>query len=336
MVSRRIGVGSRCNSVDARLRGGAEGVDQVNEYEILNEDCIPAMRRMAIEGRQFDLAVYSPPFASLFTYSNHDADMGNSRDSDDEFLLHHQFFVDALFPLIKPGRRVCVHVQNPTRTKNFHGFMGIWDMRGDMIRQYQQAGFIYYGEVTVDKCPQAQAIRTKSHALMFVNLKKDSAINRPALVDYAMMFVKPGVNLTRIDGVDRGEITNDDWIRWARGVWYGIKETNTLNAALAREESDERHLCPLQLDLIERCVKLWSNPGETVFSPFAGIGSEGFVSLTFNRKFVGTELKRAYYERAKMNLETAIRDRQASGAQGDLFGGFVRTTFQVNGAGTDE
>lgn len=308
----------------------------MNEYELLNEDCITAMRRMADEGRQFDLATYSPPFASLFTYSNHDADMGNSRDSDDEFLLHHQFFVDALFPLIKPGRRVCVHVQNPTRTKNSHGFMGIWDMRGDMIRQYQKAGFIYYGEVTVDKCPQAQAIRTKSHALMFVNLKKDSAINRPALVDYVMMFVKPGVNLTRIDGVDRGEITNDDWIRWARGVWYGIKETNTLNAALAREESDERHLCPLQLDLIERCVKLWSNPGETVFSPFAGIGSEGFVSLSFNRKFVGTELKRAYYERAKLNLETAIRDRKAAGSQGDLFGGFVRTTFQVNSAGTDE
>lgn len=307
----------------------------MSEYEIFNEDCIPTMRRLAEEGRQFDLAVFSPPFASLFTYSNHDADMGNSRDSDDEFLLHHQFFVDALFPLIKPGRRVCVHVQNPTRTKNSHGFMGIWDMRGDMIRQYQKAGFIYYGEVTVDKCPQAQAIRTKSHALMFVNLKKDSAINRPALVDYVMMFVKPGVNLARIDGVDRGEITNEDWIKWARGVWYGIKETNTLNAAIAREDSDERHLCPLQLDLIERCVKLWSNPGETVFSPFTGIGSEGFVSLTFNRRFVGTELKRAYYERAKLNLETAIHDRKAAGAQGDLFGGFVRQTFQQIG-GSDE
>jgi len=303
----------------------------MSEYELFNEDCVTAMRRLAEEGRQFDLAVYSPPFASLFTYSNHDADMGNSRDSDDEFLLHHQFFVNALFPLIKPGRRVCVHVQNPTRTKNSHGFMGIWDMRGDMIRQYQQAGFIYYGEVTVDKCPQAQAIRTKSHALMFVNLKKDSAINRPALVDYVMMFVKPGVNLTRIDGVDRGEITNEDWIRWARGVWYSIKETNTLNAALAREDSDERHLCPLQLDLIERCVKLWSNPGETVFSPFTGIGSEGFVSLTFRRKFVGTELKRAYYERAKLNLDTAIRDREAAGSQGDFFGSAVRQTFQVEG-----
>lgn len=322
-----------------------------NEYEIRNEDCIPAMHRMADEGRQFDLAVFSPPFASLFTYSNHDADMGNSRDSDDEFLMHHQFFVDALFPLIKPGRRVCVHVQNPTRTKNSHGFMGIWDMRGDMIRQYQQAGFVYYGEVTVDKCPQAQAIRTKSHALMFVNLKKDSAINRPALVDYVMMFVKPGENEHPCKGVERGEITNEDWIKWARGVWqdtrgeiapadfeawarsvwYGIKETNTLNAALAREEQDERHLCPLQLDLIERCVKMWSNPGETVFSPFTGIGSEGYVALTFKRKFVGTELKAAYFDRAVKNLNGAIEARNAAGSQGDLFGAKNAITFQVGG-----
>ena len=137
------------------------------EYELTNQDCIPAMHAFAAQGRQFDLAVFSPPFASLFTYSNADADMGNSRDSDDEFLLHHRFFVTALRPLIKPGRNVCVHVQNPTRTKNSHGFMGLWDMRGQMIAQYIAAGFIYYGEITVDKCPQAQAIRTKSHALMF-------------------------------------------------------------------------------------------------------------------------------------------------------------------------
>ncbi len=220
---------------------------------------------------------------------------------------------------------------------------------------------------------------------MFVNLRKDSAINRPALVDYVMMFVKPGANATPINGVDRGEVTNEDWIRWARGVWhsdrddalaseraallmaqiqagtiapkprayidemtndevaawaqsvwYGIKETNTLNAALAREDSDERHLCPLQLDLIERCVKLWSNPGETVFSPFTGIGSEGYVALTFRRKFVGTELKQAYYDRAVINLKTAISNREAAGSQGDLFGGFVRQTFQVNGKASDE
>ena len=270
----------------------------MSDFDLYLDDCIPAMHRFAAEGRQFDLSVFSPPFASLFTYSNADADMGNSRDSDAEFLLHHRFFVDALFPLIKPGRNVCVHVQQPTRTKNSHGFMGLWDMRGAMIRQYIEAGFVYYGEITVDKCPQAQAIRTKSHALMFVNLEKDSLISRPALCDYVMVFKAPGVNAEPCQPVQRGEMTRENWIEWARGVWYGIKETNTLNAALAREDQDERHLCPLQLDLIERCVKLWSNPGETLFTPFLGIGSEAVVALTFGRRAVGTELKPAYYERA--------------------------------------
>ena len=199
----------------------------MNEFELFNEDCIPAMHRMAREGRQFDLAVYSPPFASLFTYSNADADMGNSRDSDEEFLLHHRFFVEALRPLIKPGRNVCVHIQNPTRTKNTHGYMGLWDMRGQMIAQYIKAGFIFYGEIAVDKCPQAQAIRTKSHALMFVSLEKDAAIVRPALIDYVMIFKAPGQNAVPIDPVQRGEMSREDWICWARGVWDGIKETST-------------------------------------------------------------------------------------------------------------
>lgn len=303
----------------------------MKEYELLHADCIPTMHQMAEAGRQFDLAVFSPPFASLFTYSNADADMGNSRDSDDEFLLHHGFFVRAIRPLIKPGRNCCVHVAQPTRTKNSHGFMGLWDMRGAMIKQYTEAGFIYYGDITIDKCPQAQAIRTKSHALMFVSLEKDSAIVRPALVDYLMLFKAPGVNEVPIRPVQNGEMTREDWICWARGVWYGIKETNTLNVALAREQEDERHLCPLQLDLIERCVKLWSNPRETVFSPFAGIGSEGHVALALGRKFTGTELKRAYYERALINLDAGIQLRVDTGRQGTLFGDPAKITFQVGG-----
>lgn len=310
---------------------------KTQEYEIFNEDCITAMHRLASEGRKFDLAVFSPPFASLFTYSDADADMGNSRDSDDEFLLHHEFFAEALFPVIADGRNVCVHIQNPTRTKNTHGYMGIWDLRGDIIRQFMRAGFVYYGEVTVDKCPQAQAIRTKAHALMFVNLAKDSNIVRPALADYVLVFKKPGKNERPTNPVQNGEMTNEDWIEWARPIWRGIKETNTLNARLAREDADERHLCPLQLDLIERCVKLWSNPGDTVFTPFLGIGSELYVALTFGRKGVGTELKPAYFERAAINLDTAIRDRNAAGSQGDLFGTANKITFQVTGKdATDE
>jgi len=300
----------------------------VTEYELINADCIPTMHDFAAQGRQFDLAVFSPPFASLFTYSNADADMGNSRDSDDEFLIHHRFFVTALRPLIKPGRNVCVHVQNPVRQKGVHGFMGLWDMRGQMIAQYVAAGFHYYGEVTVWKNPQAQAIKNKAHALMFTSLEKDSIINRPALADYVMIFKAPGENATPCKPVERGELTRNDWIEWASPVWTSIKETNTLNVAIAREDSDERHLCPLQLDLIERCVKLWSNPGETVFSPFAGIESEGHVALTFGRRFVGTELKRAYFDRAKINLSDAIRRRHEHDSQGDLFGASSAMTFQ--------
>jgi len=303
-----------------------------SEWRLINGDCIPEMHRMAERGEQFDLAVFSPPFASLYTYSDADQDMGNSRDSDDEFLLHHRFFVDALLPVIKPGRNVCVHVQNPTRTKSSHGFMGTWDLRGEMIRQYAAAGFVYYGEVTVDKCPQAQAIRTKAHALMFVSLEKDSNIVRPALADYVLIFKAPGVNDAPIHPVQNGEMTREDWIEWARPIWRGIKETNTLNAALAREEQDERHLCPLQLDLIERCVRLWSNRGEVVFSPFAGIGSEGYVAVALNRRFVGTELKPAYAKRAQFNLADAMRLRDQHDAQGDLFGERGRLSFKAGRA----
>tara|TARA_Y100000310_G_scaffold338163_1_gene427074 strand:+ start:112 stop:975 length:864 start_codon:yes stop_codon:yes gene_type:complete len=285
---------------------------------------------MARDGQQFDLAVYSPPFASLYTYSNADEDMGNSRDSDDEFLLHHRFFVDALLPVIKPGRNVCVHIQNPTRTKSAHGAMGMWDLRGAMIRQYVGAGFTYYGEITVDKCPQAQAIRTKSHALMFVNLEKDSTISRPALADYVMIFKAPGKNAVPCHPVQNGEMTREDWIEWARPIWRGIKETNTLNARLAREDEDERHLCPLQLDLIERCVKLWSNAGESVFSPFAGIGSEGYVAVSLGRRFVGTELKPAYADRAQYNLAEAIRLREQAKSQMSMFSSSdSKVTFQA-------
>ncbi|MCR4314184.1 MAG: DNA methyltransferase [Candidatus Uhrbacteria bacterium] len=296
-------------------------------WELINGDCIREMHSMAENGRTFDLAVYSPPFASLYTYSNSDSDMGNSRDSDDEFLLHHRFFVDALLPVIKPGRNVCVHIANPTRTKASHGYMGIWDLRGEMIKQYESAGFIYYGEITVDKNPQAQAIRTKAHALMFISLDKDSAIVRPAIADYVMVFKRPGVNEIPIKSAERGEITRDQWIEWASPVWRGIKETNTLNAALARSEQDERHLCPLQLDLIERVVKLWSNPGETVFSPFAGIGSEGYVSVSLGRNFVGTELKPEYANRAQYNLTEAEALKNSS--QADFFGGPTSRSFHV-------
>lgn len=291
-----------------------------HEYEIVLGDCIPEMERLKTEGRQFDLSFFSPPFSSLYAYTSSDADMGNSRDSDDEFLMHYRFFANPLFHMIKPGRNLVCHVQNPVRQLGKHGYMGIWDMRGEMIKIMETAGFVYYGESTIWKNPQAQAIRTKSHALTFTSFEKDATRNRPALADYLLVFKKPGNNQVPV----KSELGREDWIKWAAPIWetqfepfyleypkalFNIRETNTLNTIAAKAQQDERHICPLQLDLVEVVVKLWSNQGETVFSPFAGIGSEGYISLQLNRKFYGIELKEGYFNEMNSNLQKAIHIR---------------------------
>ena len=188
----------------------------MNPWELYNEDCIPAMERMAAEGRKFDLAVFSPPFASLYTFSDAAEDLGNSQDSDDEFNLHHRFFVDALVKVMGPGRVVAVHVQQLTRTKNSDGFVGMYDLRGEMVRHYEAAGFTYWGEAVVDQCPMTQAIRTRSSQLQFASLRADSMRLRPALADYVMLFKAPGECEDRMMGWEDGEISQDDWILWAR------------------------------------------------------------------------------------------------------------------------
>jgi DNA modification methylase len=254
-----------------------------------------------------DLSVYSPPFASLYTYSPSPRDLGNSATRA-EFLEHYGFIIRENLRVTKPGRNACVHVQQLTSSKATHGYMGMnGDFRGDVIRAYLAGGWIYYGEACVRKDPQSQAIRTKSHALMFVTKDRDSAWLRPALADYLLIFKKPGDNAVPI----RGDVTNEEWIDWAQPVWWGIRETRTLNERAAREDADERHICPLQLDFIERCVRLWSNRGELVLSPFAGIGSEGFVALQQGRRFTGIELKESYWRTAAGNLRRAEQDQAA-------------------------
>jgi hypothetical protein len=260
-----------------------------------------ACERMAeLTDGSVHLSVYSPPFASLYTYSPSVRDLGNSA-SRAEFFEHYGFIIRENLRLTMPGRICCVHLQQLTMTKATHGTMGLTDFRGDVIRAYIDAGWIFHGEATVDKDPQAQAIRTKSHALMFVTKSRDSSWLRPALADYLLLFRKPGTNPTPV----LGDVSNDEWIEWARPVWLGIRETNTLNQRLAREDADERHIAPLQLDFIERCVRLWSNRGELVLSPFAGIGSEGYVALLQGRRFVGIELKPSYWRVAVANLREA-------------------------------
>jgi DNA modification methylase len=250
--------------------------------------------------KSIDLAVFSPPFGSLYTYSATERDLGNSA-TDEQFWQHFGFISSGLLRVMKPGRNVCVHVAQIPSQKAKDGVIGLKDFRGDTIRHFQAAGFVYHGEVCIDKDPQAQAIRTKSKGLLFTQMRKDSVWSRPALADYILIFRAPGENAVPI----HPDITNDQWIEWARPVWYGIKETETLNVAEGRESDDERHICPLQLGTVERCVRLWSNADDIVLSPFAGIGSEGFVSVKQGRRFVGIELKPSYFKAAVRNLRRA-------------------------------
>jgi DNA modification methylase len=245
-----------------------------------------AERLAELEDDSVDLSIFSPPFQSLYVYSPTERDLGNSA-SPEQFWTHYRYITAELLRVTKPGRNVCVHVAQVTTTKANDGMIGLRDFRGDMIRHMTDAGFVYHGEVCIDKDPQAQAIRTHSKALLFVQLRKDASWLRPALADYVLVFKAPGDNAVPV----KPDISNEEWIEWARPIWYGIRESDTLNVRPARSNEDERHICPLQLGTIERCLRLWSNKGETVLDPFAGIGSTGFEALRHGRRFVGVELK---------------------------------------------
>jgi len=271
-------------------------------------------RLAEIADDSIDLSVCSPPFASLFVYSPSLRDLGNSA-SRGEFFDHYRYVIDHQLRVTKPGRIACIHVQQLTTTKAINGVIGMTDFRGDVIRAFIDAGWIFHGEITVDKDPQAQAIRTKATALMFATLKRDSSMTRPALADYLLLFRKPGDNTVPIMGGE--SVTNDEWIEWARPIWLGIRETNTLNTRAAKDNNDEKHIAPLQLDFIERCVRLWSNPGELVLSPFMGIGSEGYVSILQGRRFIGCELKPSYWRQAVANLRAAEAEITAPALFGD-------------------
>ncbi len=283
------------------------------DWTLINGDSCEELPKLP--DASVDLSIYSPPFASLFTYSASEHDIGNS-SSMEEFLEHLGYVCREMLRVTKDGRNTCVHIAEVTSTKATHGVIGLIDLPGLLIKAYQDAGWIYHGRVTIDKDPQAQAIRTHSKSLLFVQMRKDSSWSRPALADYILIFRKPGENAVPVTHEAPGsELTNDEWISWARPIWYGIRESDTLNAAVARENEDERHICPLQLGTIERCVRLWSNPGELILSPFAGIGSEGYEAVRLGRKYLGIELKPAYATVAARNLAQAATLRE----QGTLF-----------------
>lgn len=256
------------------------------------------------------LSVFSPPFADLYTYSNSPRDLGNSKDWT-EFFAHYRFIVREVLRVTKPGRLSCVHVSDIPAMAQKDGYIGVKDFPGEVIRAHQGEGWVFHGRAFVQKNPQAQAIRTHSQALLFVQLNKDSAKSRPALIDQILIFKKPGENAVPVRPVENGEMDNEMWIEWAHGVWLGIQESNTLQFGGARDADDEKHICPLQLGTIERCIKLYSNRDELVLSPFAGIGSEGYVSLLNGRRFIGIELKPSYFSSALANLERAVYEREA-------------------------
>lgn len=270
-------------------------------------DCVSFLEQMP--DHSIDLSIYSPPFANLYIYSESVADMGNCED-DSEFMEQYRFLVKEKLRVTRPGRVTCVHCKNLVNYKNRDGMAGLRDFRGEIIRCHVEEGWAYHSEAVIWKDPVIEMQRTKAHGLLYKQLRADSTFSRQGMPEYVVIFRKWS------DGEDqesiilpvpheRTEFPLEQWQRWASPVWTDIRQTNVLNCQEARDGKDEKHICPLQLDVIERCVVLWSNPGETVFSPFMGIGSEGYQAIQYKRKFLGTELKRSYYDSAVAYLKRA-------------------------------
>lgn len=271
-----------------------------HKWTLINQDCIEHMATLT--DAMFDLAVFSPPFPAMYAYTDQDCDIGNSESFTGDAKLHLSFFYNQIARLIKPGRVMVVHCMQIPRMKRC-GEVGLHDYRGLNIRLGERAGLVYEYDWAVRKNPQAQAIRTRSRELQFVGLESDRAKTRGCLHDYLIKFRAAGENTVPINAND--QISRNDWIKWAEGTWMDIRETDTLNVKDGRGDDDTKHICPLQLGVIRRLIKLFSNPGELVFSPFAGIGSEGFVAVQEDRRFYGCEIKPEYYEAACRNLERA-------------------------------
>ena len=316
-------------------------IDQLHteQYSIYHADTVEVAK--GLPDNSVGFSVFSPPFETLFTYSNSDRDMGNARSSED-FWQHYQYLIKEQHRVMKPGRLIAIHCMNLPTSKQNHGYIGIRDFRGEIIRAYQAAGFVFHSEVCIWKDPVVAMQRTKALGLLHKTICKDSSMSRQGIPDYIVVMRKLGDNDTPIEGsLDHyvgdnvpphfAPVEYDDnrtawvpandnasvidiWQRYASPVWMDINQTDTLNYREGRDSDDERHICPLQLDVIERCLQLWSMPGDIVWSPFMGIGSEGYVSVKMGRKFIGAELKESYFRLACRNLE------QATKGQYDLFG----------------
>lgn len=270
-------------------------------FQMIHGDCVEEVAKLPSDSIHY--SVFSPPFASLYTYSDSERDMGNVKD-DEEFFTHFGFLVKELHRVIMPGRNVSFHCMNLPLTKERDGVIGIRDFRGALIKAFEAEGFVFHSEVCIWKDPVVAMQRTKALGLLYKQVKKDSCKSRQGIPDYLVTMRKRGDNPEPV-GQDEHEFPVSMWQEYASPVWMNINPSKTLQRESARDHDDERHICPLQLEVIERAVTLWSNKGDTVLSPFAGIGSEGYVSLQLKRNFIGVELKSSYYKQALQNLQNA-------------------------------
>ena len=273
------------------------------KYELHLADCVELASE--IETGSIDYTVFSPPFASLYTYSNSDRDMGNSK-STSEFYQHFKFLVDEMLRITRPGRLLSFHCMNLPTSKQNDGFIGIKDFRGDLIKMFVDSGWIYHSEVVIWKDPVTAMQRTKALGLLHKTIRKDSSMSRQGIPDYLVTMRKPGINDKPIAHT-KEEFPVDLWQRYASPVWFDINPSKTLQFRSAREGDDERHICPLQLEVIERAIELWTAKNDLVFSPFTGIGSEGYTAIKMGRRFIGSELKESYFNLAKKNLEFSTK-----------------------------
>jgi len=291
---------------------------ETDEYSMYLADAVDQCRELISDSIHY--SIFSPPFADLYTYSNSERDMGNC-NSDEQFWQHFAYLIDELYRVIMPGRLVSIHCMNLPTSKTHWGYIGLRDFRGDVIRHFQHSGFIYHSEVCIWKNPVTAVTRTKALGLLHKQLVKDSAMSRQGIPDYLVTMCKPGDNPQPINGeLDRwvgdkdmfkqsGKLSIDIWQKYASPIWMDINPYRTLQKVSAREHKDEKHISPLQLDVIERALQIWTNPDDIVLSPFAGIGSEGYIAIKLNRKFIGIELKKSYYEQACRNIDKALEER---------------------------
>jgi len=277
-------------------------------YALYNGDSAEILKNIPSDSIHY--SIFSPPFASLYTYSNSERDLGNCRTTE-EFYQQFRFIVDELFRVIMPGRLLSFHCMDLPLTKERDGVIGLRDFRGELIRLFQDAGFILHSQVCIWKDPVIAMQRTKAIGLLHKQIKKDSAISRQGIPDYLVTMRKPGVNPEPVTH------TNESfpvaiWQKYASPIWNDINPSDTLQASSARDEKDERHICPLQLTVIRRALNLWTNPGDIVLTPFLGIGSESYVALELGRRTIGIELKPSYYQQAVKNCAGVVEVDQIS------------------------